>query len=213
MNRKAVLIAKLSVLLCVFLLFSSLIGRAFHQAQMRTLNYFMPGSYAELLIPAVLVDQRVFNRYITYYKIVSTLIKDNADAYALLGFCYSRIGRDQTAVQFLEKAIALKPQSFWISYDLGLLYMKDSAYNNAARALTQALNIMPQTALAAIYSSKIYVDILTACGLSPQAIATQLNKGYQQAYQLLAVNQKLAAKQVTTQALAGFIGSMNVQIF
>ena len=213
MNQKSVLIAKLLVLLCVFLLFFSLIGRAFHQAQMRTLNYFMPGSYAALLNTTGPVDPHVFNRYITYYKIVSALIKDHADAYALLGFCYSRLGREKSAVKYFKKAFVLRPQSFWIPYDLGVLYMKQHDYKNAAQMLAQAMNIIPQTALTAIYSSKIYVDILTACGLSPQAIATQLNKGYQQAYQLLAVNQKLAAKQVTTQALAGFIGSMNVQIF
>ena len=185
MSRESILVSKYLALLCALLLFYALIGREFRKAQIRTVNYFMPGSYAALLDPAPPLDPRVFDRYIIYYKIISAVIRGNADAYAMLGFCYSRMGRDDPAIRFLEKAIALKPQSFWIAYDLGVLYLKQGDYTKASRALTRAVHITPQTAFEAIYSSKVYVDILRDQRISPQIVAGQLEKGYQNAHQLL----------------------------
>ncbi|MBI4309841.1 MAG: tetratricopeptide repeat protein, partial [Candidatus Omnitrophica bacterium] len=113
---------------------------------MRTLNYFMPGSYTALLDDAGPVNRHVFDRYIIYYKLISGLTGGNADAYAMLGICYSRLEQDRPAIKFLEKAMALKPQSFWAGYDLGALYLKNNDHTKSSQILTQAISIPPQTA-------------------------------------------------------------------
>ncbi len=212
-KRKYILAGKWLSLLCVFLLFCFLISREFHKAQLRTLNYFMPSSYEVLLDPAAPASQDTLGRYIIYYKIISALSRGNADADVLLGYCYSRMGRNDTAVSYLEKAAGLKPQSFWVYYDAGVLYLKENDFPKAGQMLGQAINVVPQTALEALYSSKIYLDILTGQGIQPQTVAGRLNKGYQDAYRLLMLTRQIIAKQVLPQDAASLIRSINVQIF
>ena len=212
MNRQFILISKSLALVGILLLFCFLINQEIRRAQIRTINCFMPNSYTVLLNPAITLDWNTSNHYITYYKILSAVIHTNADVYAMIGFCYSRIGHDKLAIKFLEKAVALKPQSFWIYYDLGVLYLKKDDFTKASQVLTQAIRIRPQDAFKAIYSSKIYTDIILNQEIPPQALAGRLTEGYQIAFKLLQTSLLINNKQTSSESIREFIKSINVQI-
>ncbi len=211
-HKKFILAGKLLSLLAVFLLLSFLIGREFRSAQLRTLNYFMPASYGALLSPIV-PNPQILQQYITYFKIVSGMGGRSADAYALLGFCYARLGRADTALSFFEKAAALNPSSFWIYYDVAVLYLKRNLYPQAAQMFSRALRIEPTQAFRSMYSSKIYVDMLAGQEVSAQTVGQQLEQGYAKAKQLLVFSRQVLDHKIPPDVAANVTKDLDVQIY
>ena len=54
--------------------------------------------------------------------------------YAMIGYCYARLGEDAQAVKYYQQALTRNKGHFWLMYDLGVLYyrMKDPARAYAA---------------------------------------------------------------------------------
>ena len=180
------------------------------RARVTTLNHLMPDSYAVLM---KLVendgnkDGDNLQPYVDYYEKIVEYIPANAEAYAMLGFCYYYQGRMDESIAAYRKAAALNPHFFWSHYDLGLVLFKRNRFSEAAEVLQNALNTRPENTLKELSSSQVYLGILkTTPGLDDD-LTRNLENAYRDGYVLLglslkALGQNEAAQKTLLQAAA-----------
>ena len=71
------------------------------------------------------------------------LVKDDADKLTTLGMLYGRHGDFADAVEPLEQAVRLDPESFEIQHNLGLTYFRLHHYQRAGAPLAKAVALRP----------------------------------------------------------------------
>lgn len=211
MRNKFLFCLKISLLVAAVVFFIYIIQKDFRRAQLRTLNYCMPSSYVDLLGSHQGAGKKTLQPYIRYYHLVTTITKGNEDAYAVLGVCYSRMGQQGKALEFFKRAVT--PHSFWALYNMGVIYLKQGNYVAADKVFSQAGAIPPQEALKAMMQSKVYMDIAQASSLSIEGLSNQLQQGYGQAYQLLALSRQLKANTDASVEIEQLIRGIDVQVF
>ena len=210
-KKEFILISKLIALLGLIYFFGFIIKKEIHQAQVRTLNCLMPESYTALLNPSQ-SSPKALQRYLSYYGIIYSWMPDNADALFIMGFCRYRLGKPAEALRSFKKASALNPRSFWFSYNLGILYFRQGDNVNASTYLHQALTIRPEEILQSMYRSKIYIDIITREGLTPEVLALRLRKCYENGLVILNMIET-TTQHMSPDMIAAFRESIDVQIF
>lgn len=75
-------------------------------------------------------DPAAYRNTILYYRLVNLIIP-SARAYEMTGFCYGGIPDQVLAVQNYQTALKIAPRFFWLKYNLGILYYKNSEYRKA----------------------------------------------------------------------------------
>ena len=172
------------------------VGRGYKNAQMRTLNHLLPHSYdclTQMMENHGVCSEKDLKNYAWYYQTVIALMPVNAEAYAMLGFCYDQLHRDNEAVAAYRKAVALNGNFFWHHYNLGGVLWKKRDYQEAGKEFKRALQTDPKATVAILYSSKIYSDILRGIGQEHYDVAASLKNGYRNAYYFAALALKASA--------------------
>ncbi len=161
------------------------------RARTATLNNYMPAAYEPLVEFIESHGQKnngqIRSQYVEYYEKVVEFVPDQADAYALLGFCYYYLGETQKAVSAYQRAMFLNPRFFWSAYSLGVIYFKSKEYVSALAAFKSALAASPETTLATLRYSQVYRPLIRI--VEPQ-LPMRLQNGYQNIYIFLRLIQE-----------------------
>lgn len=162
-----------------------------HKAQAKakatTLNLIKP-SFEDFVDYRISQGQGGLSRnYPPYYEKLAEYMPQRFEAHAMLGFCYYYAGKSEEAIASLSRAMQLDPDYFWTPYNLGVIYFHQGRYQQAAAMLKRALSLKPEMTLKAIFSSKIYGEIIRSAKNFDYAVEQNLEKGYRDAYLLLSL--------------------------
>ena len=111
------------------------------------------------------IDKNLIRSWADYYENLLQVFPEFADAYGILGYCYHYLGNDMKAEAFFKKAIDGKPDYFWYSYDLAILYIKDRHYHESQVLLQKAIQLDPQASLKDLVFSAILYRLLPPGGI------------------------------------------------
>ncbi len=161
------------------------------RARMTVLNHAIPpaGYLAQILDHPPSFKREVvsgYNGYLDYYKKVIEYFPNNADAYAMMGFCYYYLGEFQNAISWYQKAVYLNPQFFWNYYNLGVLYFHQGQYARAVGEFKKALSLKWEGTVKIIYLSKVYQQIFSSYEKGYD-VQKELKKGYYKCSLLMAL--------------------------
>jgi tetratricopeptide (TPR) repeat protein len=159
------------------------------RAKLNSLNIHMPPDSQRLLEAMAGASNVELREYVQYFKLVTEYMPQQADAYAMLGFCYAYQGQWAESEEALKKSLSLNPYSFWPYYNLGLLYGRTGHPKEAQIILAKALALPLEKTLGTITSSKIYRDIIVSSGKNFDDVVQSLQQGYQSAALLLKIIQ------------------------
>ena len=172
------------------------------KAILATLDFMHPdfkdlAGFAAGLAP---LDTQRWPEFIQYYNLVIKAMPEMAEARLLEGYCQWQNQNKEKSLESLSKAAQLNPNLFWAYYDLGILFLKQGQYSQAAVILNFAVHIPPRACVQSMFSSKIYLDLFAPLQLSAPQIVARLNQGYLNALRLLALSADLAQNPKDTQA-------------
>ncbi len=100
-------------------------------------------------------NRQAFDEYIHYYQTFAEYLPDTAAAYGMLGFCSYQIGKEEEAVNYYKRAVELQPDFFWFNFDLGLIYLNQNKFREAAESFQKALAANPKKDLLVMRTSRI----------------------------------------------------------
>ncbi len=159
------------------------------KARAVTLNHFMPSSYDYLIGLADGTDQPEesrFDQYVLYYKKVTEYLPQMPEAYALLGFCYAQLGRQELAVEQYQQALSLNPRIMHYYLDLGILYLDQGNMAAAKAMLEKAVQCDLQDTLVFESASRVYFPLIQQEGEDfSQNAVQQARANYRKAFRLL----------------------------
>lgn len=99
--------------------------------------------------------------YSRYYKKVTEVLPDLADAFGLYGYTLYRQGKTQEAKDAYQNAVKLDPDFFWFHYNLGLLYFHDQQFEKAAESMRKGLSVDKITTFTFIINSpRLYLPLI-----------------------------------------------------
>lgn len=107
----------------------------FKKATVEHLNLMSQwGDYPALLDKGqAAFNERDLRMAIRYYKLVAGLVPRNDGPYAMVGYCYARLGDDARAIRYFKKAKLIQKTHFWNDYNLAVLYLRDKDRASASR--------------------------------------------------------------------------------
>ena len=183
-----------------------------HKARIITLNYAIPDftSLVNFLDSPQESGDSQAQSYLSYYQMVSNIFPDLPEGYAVLGLLYFYTGDETRAIDHLQTAVKLNPNSFYAHYNLGLLYLKKARYQEAADALTKAMGCDPKKVIETIYSSRIYVQLIGAMTESQKKNVANLQNDYKTAFKYLAIAKYCLDKNITQKT---DLGRLALKIF
>jgi len=79
-------------------------------------------------------------------------------AHANIGVCYSKLGRNEQGIRYLEKKAQELPDSFIIRYMLGQLYLAEKKLDEAEKVYRRALDINPALFQVYLYLARVYQE-------------------------------------------------------
>lgn len=101
-------------------------------------------------LPAKLREQadklRIKNSYkeaVGKYLNSVMLDRNNAQTYYGLGLCYKNLGKNQKAIEYLEKSVLLDSKNPEVFYELGLCHLKDEVPCKAIKCFIQSIQLEP----------------------------------------------------------------------
>ncbi|NVM24705.1 MAG: tetratricopeptide repeat protein [Desulfobacterales bacterium] len=97
-----------------------------------------------------------YNDAIRFVKKVVEEQPSNAEAWLLLGDCYSRLGKDKKAIRPYQEVIRIKPEHADAVFRLGVSFTRLGQHSNAIEAYKQAVRIQPEHAQAHFYLGVSY---------------------------------------------------------
>lgn len=168
-----------------FVLFHTVVDRDL--LKLKVLNHYLPsgGQWAKFVENPERLNRKELEEFAVYYKKVIHYMPQRADAYGMLGFCYTHLGEDDKAISSYKKAIQLEPHFFWPHFNLGVIYFKNGQYKQAVKTLQKAMATSSSHALAFIKLSKMYQDIVGRRRDSDDTIQKRLDGGYRDCFALL----------------------------
>ncbi len=163
-------------------------------ARQGTLKRLQPMSYDALFAMSATpnaIEEDKIKKYMRYYRKFAQYHPDQADAHAMMGFCWYHLGEINKARVAYEKAIELNPHFFWSYYNAGMLYLKAHEFEKAAQTFETAiaLNSMP-TMKAIVLSKEIYMPIVASQLTHILDAQKRLQMGYQNARRMMSLIQK-----------------------
>jgi len=93
-------------------------------------------------------DKIKFQESTEYLKRVPRLFPEFGISYGVLGYAYYHLGEMDKAIESYEKAAGHHSNYFGFQYNLGILYFKSGRFEEAAQALTAALEMDPKHSIA-----------------------------------------------------------------
>jgi len=113
----------------------------------------------------VAVDKKKIRYYADYYENLLQVFPSLKEINGLLGYCYHYMGDDQKAVEYLNKGISYDPQFSWNYYDLAMIYVQESRYQEALLLLQKLHTTSPKDTITRIYTSRmVYLPLVEAGG-------------------------------------------------
>jgi len=150
-------------LLSVFFIAAQNIISTFKVADMSALNNLQPqpGNYfLKLYGRQETPDKSKMYCYVDYYKHLLEVFPNLGDAYGMLGYCYHYLNNDAEAIKFLRIATQQYPDYFWNYYNLAVIYINESRYQEASSILQTAMDLDPKSGLKAVFNSQmVYLPI------------------------------------------------------
>jgi tetratricopeptide (TPR) repeat protein len=144
------------ILLRVFFIAGQNIAGTFAVADMTALSNLRPyplDYFWELNIHQAPLDRNKVRLYADYYEHLLQVFPGLRETYGLLGYCYHYLNDDPKAIKYLKIAIRSYPDYFWNYYDLAVIYIDQSRYQEAAGLLQKALEVNPAASLRRMVSS------------------------------------------------------------
>lgn len=106
-----------------------------------------------------LFSAQEYNDAIRLLKKVTKQEPSNAEAWVLLGDCYTGLEKNENAISAYQKAIGINPEHADAIFRLGVTYTKLGKYSNAIEAYKQVVRIQPKHAKAHFYLGMSYERI------------------------------------------------------
>jgi|CXWL01.1.fsa_nt_gi tetratricopeptide (TPR) repeat protein len=162
------------------------------KAQIRTINFLIPEDYRELMGFLNTPDGRdplSLIPYVTYFRTLAEVLPApySADAYAVLGFCYSHQNKDADAFASYAKSLQINPAFIWTYYNLALINFQEENFGESVELIERMISLNPELSLRIIASSKIYSDILRdQTGID---LDVEIKKTYADALRILVISQ------------------------
>ena len=148
----------------IFIFAGRNISQTFAVANMTALNYLRPypiGYLWDLNIHHAQLDKNKIRCFADYYEHLLQAFPSLRDAYGILGYCYHYLNDDPKAINFLKTAIQNDPDYFWNYYNLAVIYINESRYQEATDLLQRALQVNPMTSFKRMaMSSWVYAPLL-----------------------------------------------------
>lgn len=149
-------------------------------------------------------DMKMLLRFERYFQYVAGNVKpQEADAYAMLGFCHAKMGQDKQAMAFYQKSIAINPYVAWVHFNVGTIYLRQHDFEAARLSFAKVLAVPIEANLLSVRNSKVYLDIIRQAPALDMKQRLELT--YAQAYylsslssQLIATNAKVIPEAVLT---------------
>ena len=167
MNFKVSPIANILIsflLLTAFFEAGTNIVQTFPVANMAALNNLAPQPmdyFWQLNMNGAAVDKNKIRYYADYYEHLLQVFPGLRDVYGLLGYSYHYLNNDPKAIDYLNKAIAYDPDYFWNYYNLGVIYINESRYKQAADVLQKGMKIEPMVSFKRLFTSQmVYLPLL-----------------------------------------------------
>ncbi|MDE2027721.1 MAG: hypothetical protein KGK03_07610 [Candidatus Omnitrophica bacterium] len=189
------------LMLCVFFTYGRNVVRTFKLARMSAVGRLMPSSmdyFWKLNIGHAPIDKPKIRYYADFYENMLKAYPALTDAYGILGCCYHYLGDDAKASDYLDKAIFYDPLYSWNYYNLAVLDIRRSRYQEAADLLQRMLHLDPTKSLERLYASQYVYDALLKAGGKGMVPATveHLKTSYMAAMELVRlINQSASDKQ------------------
>lgn len=116
----------------------------------------------ELNIHKVKLDKNKIRYYADYYEHLLQVFPGSRDVYGILGYCYHFLNDEPKAIKFLEMATKYYPDYFWNYYNLAVIYINGSRYQEASVLLQKALAVDPMVSLKRMFGSAyVYGPLLS----------------------------------------------------
>jgi tetratricopeptide (TPR) repeat protein len=88
---------------------------------------------------------------IRYYKFVRNFLPDSGQPYAVIGYCYARLGKYEQAIKYYKQALDRNNTHFWLDYNLGMLYYQvgdhSRAYASFQRITIRNINALKEASI------------------------------------------------------------------
>jgi tetratricopeptide (TPR) repeat protein len=192
-------------LIVAFIIAGQNITETFKVASISALNSLEPKPmdyFWELNIHQAALDKNKIRIYADYYEHLLQIFPSLWEDYGILGYCYHYLNDDPKAIRFLQVAIQYNPDFFLNYYNLAIIYINESRYQEAAALLQKALKVSPMTSLKNTFTSRlVYSPLLLA---DPQKAFTEAAAHLRMMYNASSVMIKLlhhADNSQITQAL------------
>ena len=189
-------------LLAIFFIAGQNIAQTFTVANMTALNNLRPNPinyFWELNIRKAPLERNKIRYYTDYYEHLLQVFPSIRDAYGLLGYCYHYLNDDPKAIRFLKMANRYYPDYFWNYYNLAVIYINESRYQEASELLQKALKVDPMTSLKNMFASQmVYWPLLEKGEKKVVVVASlHLKEAYQTSFVLMKIlNQTVYQKEM-----------------
>ncbi|MCK5580649.1 MAG: tetratricopeptide repeat protein [Candidatus Omnitrophica bacterium] len=156
------------------------------KAQAVYLNHYKPSfdNVKEIIRDPKNVPTEELMKYVPYYEKLIEFLPDYPDSYAVLGFFYYYLNRTDDALAIYQRAVDLGPYIFWAWHNLGIIYYEIGEYEKAIFALKWAVQLRPEVKTKAIFSSKIYKEIIVPRKME-YLVGVGLQEGGRSAYEII----------------------------
>jgi hypothetical protein len=166
-----------------------LLQESVRKAEFETLNKHIPASFKCLTViqgggQCSAAEADALKKY---FKIITVVMPQRDDAWAMLGFMTAAEGRDAVAEKYFLRARALNPEFFWHGFNAALVQSRLGKNREAAALLRAAVELPPEATLNHVVESKIFLDVFRETGYPLSALVVSLQDGHRQAHGLMAV--------------------------
>ena len=198
-RKHVLLIIKVIITAAIVFFLAIYIIKLYYAVRLNTLCLYDPKTYDVLHDVAQkdgIVDKPDIKKYLKFYKKVAVYMPDRADANGLIGFCYYKIGQNEKAIAYYQKAIQLNPNFFWFYHNLGVIFFKNKEYDKAANAFAKAVQTDTNKSLMYIHSSqRIYIPIYKGKIKTFSDMKDQIDRGVADSYYYLSLCLKVMGKE------------------
>ena len=153
--------------------------------------------------------------YLDYYELLLKNYPFLGETYGLMGYSYYYLGDTVRAIDCLKKGININPLYTWNYYNLGIIYIKESRYEEASNIFKKLLVLDPKISLIKMFSSQyVYLPLLKVAdnaqmNLRMKTLAQHLGTSYNNSYRLLEILKEIPYANDIKSAL----GKINLELY
>ncbi len=201
-------------LLVIFYRAAQNVSQTFVVADMTAINNLRPDPInyiSDLNFHRASLDTNRIRYFADYYEHLLRVFPGMRDAYGLLGYLYHYLKDDPKAIEYLKKGIGFYPDYFWNYYDLAVIYMDESRYEQADVLLRQAMLVEPKASFKRMLTSSwIYLPLL---GSNESQIVTDGARHLGLMYKTSFILDQILRHVQDRQKLQAMIGKMHPEVY